>query len=154
MQKIKIGVFVLCLFISYAVAGIGSLFTLPEVQSSWYQSVKPSITPPNEVFSIVWNILFFLIACSLYFAWHSAEHREDRKRVVCVYAINFVAMTFWSILFFALREPLWAFVDIFVIASSIVSIMLATWDDDHRPTWFLIPYLAWIAYAGVLNWMS
>lgn len=154
MQKKNVMLLVICLLISYGVAGIGSLFTVSGVQSAWYQSVKPSITPPDYVFGIVWNVLFLLIALSLFFAWNSAKTREDRKRVICVYAINFVANIFWSILYFGLHQPLWAFIDLLVLGISIVSMMLATWDEDQRVTWLLVPYLLWICFAGVLNWMS
>ena len=154
MKKGAWKVLLVCLLLSYAVAAIGSVFTMPGVNSSWYQLVRPSITPPDYVFGIVWNVLFFLIAVSLFFAWTSAKTREDKKRVVKVYAINFVANIFWSVLYFSLHQPLWAFIDLVVLGLSIVSIMLATWDEDRKVTWLLVPYLLWICFAGVLNWMS
>src|SRR3989338_976235 len=154
MKKGAWKVLLVCLLLSYAVAAIGSVFTMPGVNSSWYQLVRPSITPPDYVFGIVWNVLFFLIAVSLFFAWTSAKTREDKKRVVKVYAINFVANIFWSVLYFSLHQPLWAFIDLVVLGLSIVSIMLAAWDEDRKVTWLLVPYLLWICFAGVLNWMS
>ena len=154
MKKGAWKVLLVCLLLSYAVAAIGSVFTMPGGNSSWYQLVRPSITPPDYVFGIVWNVLFFLIAVSLFFAWTSAKTREDKKRVVKVYAINFVANIFWSVLYFSLHQPLWAFIDLVVLGLSIVSIMLATWDEDRKVTWLLVPYLLWICFAGVLNWMS
>ena len=154
MKKGAWKVLLVCLLLSYAVAAIGSVFTMPGVNSSWYQLVRPSITPPDYVFGIVWNVLFFLIAVSLFFAWTSAKTREDKKRVVKVYAINFVANIFWSVLYFSLHQPLWAFIDLVVLGLSIISIMLATWDADRKLTWLLLPYLLWICFAGVLNWMS
>ncbi|MEK6825529.1 MAG: TspO/MBR family protein [Nanoarchaeota archaeon] len=153
MQKKKVAVLIVCLVISYAVAFIGSLFMVPGVQSEWYASVNPSITPPNYIFNIIEIVIFFFIACSLYFAWISAKTSLDKKRVVTVYTINFVAGIFWSILYFTLHQPLWAFADLVMLASSIISIMLATWDDDLRVSWLLTPYFAWIVYLGVLNWM-
>lgn len=154
MQKKNVILFVICLLISYAVAFIGSLFVMPGVKSAWYLSVKPSITPPDWVFGFVWSVLFFLIGVSLFFAWSSAKTREDKKRIFQVYLINFVANIFWSIFYFTLHQPLWAFINLLVLGVSIVSIMLATWDDDQRVTWLLIPYLLWICFAGALNWMS
>ena len=154
MQKKNYFLFVICLIISYAVAGIGSLFTMPGVRSAWYQSVKPSLTPPDYVFGVVWNVLFLLIAFSLFFAWTSAKSPLDRKRILYVYIIHFIANIFWSIFYFTLHQPLLAFIDLVVVELSLVSIMLATWDDDRKVTWLLLPYLLWLCFAGLLNWMS
>ena len=59
-KKVKWKVLIISLIIVYAVAFIGSIFTSANTNSDWYQSIKPALTPPNFVFPIVWNILFFL----------------------------------------------------------------------------------------------
>ena len=154
MKKRNVIIFIVCLLISYFVAFIGSLFIMQGIKSDWYLSVKPLITPPDWIFGVVWNFIFFLIAMSLFFAWTSAKSEKDRKRIFQVYSINFVANAFWSIFYFTLHQPLWAFIDLVVVGISILSIMLATWDDDRRVTLLLTPYFIWICFAGVLNWMS
>ena len=88
-KRVDWKILVLCLVIVYAIAFIGSLFTSQNVNSSWYESIKPGITPPNYVFPIVWNILFFLIAISLYFAWTSSKNKTQRKTVAWIFGINF-----------------------------------------------------------------
>ena len=72
-RKFNWKVLVICLAIVYLVAFIGSLFTTQETDSEWFNSIKPSITPPNWVFPIAWNILFLLLALSMYFAWVSGK---------------------------------------------------------------------------------
>ena len=57
----NIKVLIICLIIVYLVAFIGGISTSFAVNSDWYQTIKPSITPPNYIFPIVWNILFFMI---------------------------------------------------------------------------------------------
>ena len=59
-KKINLKILLLSFVMVYAVAFIGSLFTSQGVNTDWYESIKPSMTPPNWVFPIVWNILFFL----------------------------------------------------------------------------------------------
>src|SRR4030042_5604803 len=81
--------FILSVVIVFAFAAIGNLFTAPVVRSAWYESIKPSITPPNWIFPVVWNILFFLIALSLYFAFVNSGKTEKNK-VILVFAINFI----------------------------------------------------------------
>ncbi|MBU1894396.1 MAG: tryptophan-rich sensory protein, partial [Candidatus Omnitrophica bacterium] len=62
----------ICLILVYAIAFLGSLFT---DTGDWYESVKPTTTPPNWAFPVVWNMLFFLIAVSLYLVWIKGEKR-------------------------------------------------------------------------------
>src|SRR4030042_1708947 len=72
--------FILSVVIVFAFAAIGNLFTAPVVRSAWYESIKPSITPPNWIFPVVWNILFFLIAVSLFLPW--IHFRREEKNIV------------------------------------------------------------------------
>ena len=77
----KIRIFVLCLIAVYLIAFLGSLFTTNSVNSSWYEQNKPSLTPPNFIFPIVWNILFFLIAISLYLTWISSKTKKQKASI-------------------------------------------------------------------------
>ena len=63
MARINWKVLIASFIVIAIVALVGSLFT--EI-GTWYESVKPSITPPNYVFPIAWNILFILISLSYY----------------------------------------------------------------------------------------
>ena len=82
--KINWKVLIISLISVYAVAFIGSIFTTSAVKSAWYQSIKPAITPPNWVFPVVWNILFFLIALSLYFVWVSIKNIKKVKSLLII----------------------------------------------------------------------
>src|SRR4030043_1975897 len=105
----------------YLVAALGSIFTVGNTSGEWYESIKPSITPPGWVFPIVWNILFFLIALSLYFAWIS--EKKQKGKIMFVYGINFILNILWSILFFTLKQPKFAFIELLFLCLSIVSMM-------------------------------
>ena len=154
-QKLStLRVFVLCLILSYAPGIIGFISMGNEIESAWYQSVKPSITPPDWVFPIVWNILFFLIALSLFFAWRASAIRGDRIRIGAIYCVNLVANSLWTWLYFGLHRPGLALLDLGIIWFSIVNIMYLTWDIDRKAVWLMVPYLIWVSFAGVLNFLS
>ena len=153
MGKINLKVLISCLVIVYAVALIGSLFTSSSVSSSWYESIKPAITPPNWVFPIVWNILFFLIAISLYLVW-TFSNKKDKGKIIIVYTINFILNVFWSILYFGLKNPAIAFYEIIFLFSSIIAMILINYRINKTAFYLLIPYLLWVGFAGVLNWLS
>ena len=154
MKKINWKVLIVSLVVVYLVAFVGSLFTSPVTDSEWYDSIKPSITPPGWVFPIVWNALFFLIGLSLYFTWTSAKKGDIRKKIMIVFGINFVLNVFWSVLYFGLKNPFYAFIEIFVLWISIVSMVYVTYKIDKKAGWLLVPYLLWVSFAIVLNYLS
>jgi len=150
-KRVNWKVLIVCLLIVTFVSFTGSLFTSRSVNSSWYESVKPSITPPNYVFPVVWSILFVLIAFSLYFAWQSSK---NRKVLACVYGSNFDLNMLWSFLYFGLKNPKAAFYQIFVLWLSIALMIAYVWKIDRKAAWLLVPYLFWVSFASVLNFLS
>jgi len=147
-------VFVVSLVIVYGIAFIGNLFTSSAVQSSWYQQIRPSITPPNYVFPIVWNILFFLIGLSLAFSWINSKNKKQRKIVAFAFGFNLFLNVLWSVLYFGLKNPTWAFVDIILILFSIIWMILVVRKINKKATWMLVPYLLWVSFASILNFLS
>ena len=140
------------LVIVYLVAFIGSLFTSGNTNSGWYQQIKPSITPPNYIFPIVWNILFFLIALSLYFAWINSKGNL-KKKIFIVFAISLILNILWSVLFFSLKQPAIAFIELLILWLSIIAMISVSYKADKKAAYLLIPYLLWVSFAGVLNYL-
>ena len=149
----NIKVLIICLIIVYLVAFIGGISTSFAVNSDWYQTIKPSITPPNYIFPIVWNILFFMITISLYFAWTNSREKQKRK-IAVVFGINFFLNILWNILYFGLKNTRFAFFELIILWISILSMILATWKISRKSSYLLIPYLLWVSFAGILNYLS
>lgn len=143
-------VLVVSLIIVFTISFVGSLFTSGNKDSSWYLENKPSFTPPSIVFPIVWPILYFLIALSLYFVWIKAN-KSEKKKVAVIFGINLIANALWSYLFFEIRNPLLSFIDIIIILISIIGMMFIAGKIDKKAVWLLVPYLLWVGFAGVLN---
>jgi benzodiazapine receptor len=152
-RKFNLKIFVVSLVAVYFFAFVGSLFTSGNVNSAWYDSIKPSITPPNFVFPIVWNVLFILIAFSLYFAWTKARNKKTSHKITWVFGINLVLNALWSFLFFSLKMPVIAFAELVVLWISIFAMMAVTWKIEKVSSYLLIPYLLWVTFAGVLNYL-
>jgi len=137
--------FVFFIVLVYAVGSSGSIFT--DV-GPWYQSLrKPFFTPPNWVIPVVWNILFLLIALSGGLMYFQAR----RKMFFTVYGLNLILNFLWSLLFFGLRSPQWAFVELVGLWLSIAALIALAWRGSRLAAWLLVPYLAWVSFAGVLN---
>ena len=125
-KRINWKILIISLIVVYAIAIIGSLVMGNAVNTSWYENIKSPITPPNYVFPIVWNILFFLIAISLYFAWTSAKKKQKNK-IIFVYGINLLLNAFWSYLFFNKQNVSGAFYELIVLWFSIWIMIFITW---------------------------
>lgn len=175
-KRINWKVLIVSLVIVYGVAFIGGLFTSQNVDTDWYESIKPAITPPNWVFPIVWNVLFFLIALSLYFVWiksslitfknKQVSNRRAKpsktsllslnnikKKIIIIYGVNFLLNVLWSVLFFSLKQPRLAFYELILLWASILCLIIFAYKIDRKASYLLVPYLSWVSFAGVLNWM-
>lgn len=153
MKKINFKILILCLLAVYSFAFIGSLLTSSNVNSAWYDSIQVSITPPNWVFPVVWNILFFLIALSLYLAWMKAKSKKTKKKLVLIFSINLILNVLWSFLFFYLQNPLFAFIELIVLWLSILAMIFVTHKTSKLSSYLLIPYLLWVSFASILNYL-
>ncbi|MCL5730178.1 MAG: tryptophan-rich sensory protein [Candidatus Pacearchaeota archaeon] len=158
MKRVNARALILSLLVVYLVAFVGSLFSSNSVNSAWYDSIKPAITPPNWVFPVVWNILFLLIGISLYFLWtakfrNNKETKKKRKIVALVFGINLALNILWSLFFFTLKSPLLSFFEIIILWVSILAIMIFAWKIRRLSAYLLVPYALWVAFAGILNYM-
>jgi len=145
----------LTLLISFVIvfgAGlIGSSFVNGGYSTAWYLNNKSEVTPPNYAFGIVWNILFVMIALSLFLALQGARKGREKWVVACVYGINLILNALWSLFFFGMMNAFLGLVDLVLIWLTIIGMIYVSWNIDRRAAWFLIPYLLWVTFAGVLN---
>ena len=134
---------VLCMLAGF----IGSQFSPGE----WYLSLqKSSLTPPNIVFPIVWNILFVLMAIA---AWRVSEkQRQKLSYAVALFIIQLGFNVLWSYLFFGLQRPDLAMIDILILWTLILFTVLIFYRIDKLAGALLIPYLTWVGFAIYLNY--
>ncbi len=153
-RKIDWKSLILSFILVYSVALFGNIFTQKGINSFWYLTIKPPITPPNWVFPLVWNILFFLIAISLYLSMVSVKDKKLKLKLEIIFGMNFILNVLWVMFYFALRKPLYALFDLIPLWTSIWMMIWITWKIDKKSSWLLIPYLLWVSFAGILNYLS
>ena len=144
----------LCFVIIFIVAFLGNIFTSKNTGTTWYQSIRPSITPPNFVFPIAWTILFILIVISLYFVWTNSKNKKEKKQVAWVFAINLILNILWSFLFFDQKLLSLAFTEIIIMWISILAMIIISRKINKTAAWLLVPYLLWVAFASILNFIA
>ncbi|UCC68600.1 MAG: tryptophan-rich sensory protein [Armatimonadota bacterium] len=129
---------------------IGSLFTARSV-GDWYVSLsKPAWTPPSWVFGPVWSALYVVMGIAAWLVWRQAGS-SARTVALVVFALQLALNAAWSAIFFGLRMPGWAFGEIVVLWAAILCAVIAFWRVNPVAAWLLLPYLAWVSFASVLN---
>ena len=155
-KKINWKILIISLVIVYLVAFIGSIFTSQQTNTQWYEEIKPSITPPSWIFPVVWNILFFLIALSLYFSWTAIKKSDKKikKKLIDVFSANFLLNILWSFIYFGMQNPLYAFYEIIILWISIGIMMQVTYKINKLSSYLLAPYFLWVGFAIILNYLT
>lgn len=139
--------FVAFVLLCFGVSVLGGRVTGPALRP-WYESLaKPPWTPPGWVFGPVWVVLYPLMAIAGWTVW-----REGRSRVaVLVFLLQLALNGVWPWLFFGLRRPDWAFVDIAALVVAIAVTIAVFYPVRRRAAFLLVPYLAWVVFAAALN---
>ena len=144
------------LIISVAIcqlAGIvGSIFTFSAIPT-WYASLKkPDLSPPNWVFGPVWTTLYTLMGVSLFLVWQKRTEVKLAWPAIVFFLIHLVLNAFWSIIFFGLKSPFWAFIAIIVLWIMIVISIILFYRVNKTAGLLLLPYLIWVCFASYLNY--
>lgn len=120
---------------------------------TWYPTLnKPSFTPPNAAFPIAWTTLYILMGVAAGLVWNRIDFEpEIVKKGLRFFAIQFVLNMLWSYLFFGLKNPLIALVEIVLLWLMIYETWFIFKKTDKIAGWLMVPYLLWVSYATVLN---
>lgn len=141
---------VVCLVICLGAGGLGAMATTPQIDG-WYRTItKPAGNPPNQVFGPVWSTLFVMIAIAAWLVWKPAGFKDARVPL-SLFGVQLVLNVGWSWIFFGLHQPGWAFVEIVILWMAILMTTIASARRSKAAGWLLVPYLAWVSFAGVLN---
>lgn len=130
---------------------LGAFVTEPSVSDGWYDALdKPAWTPPDWVFGPAWTGLYILMAIAAWRVWDVAGWRHGRDAFLA-YGTQLVLNFGWSLLFFGLRQPGWAFLEILFLSAAIAWTTRLFWRHDRVAGYLLFPYAAWVGFAAALN---
>ena len=141
---------ILCLLFTIGVGSLSSVFTISEIPN-WYASLqKPAFNPPNWIFGPVWTVLYTLMGIALYLVWKKPISK-DRNTGIAIFMIQFTLNFFWTIIFFKYHQLGWALIEILMMWLSILLTIILFWKSSTLAASLLIPYLAWVSFATLLN---
>ncbi len=141
--------------VAYAAAvavGVAVLGGLATDLGPWYRSLaKPAFQPPDWLFGPAWTLIYACAAAAAAEAWLRAPDPLRRREVVELFLLNGGLNLLWSILFFRFRRPDWALLEVGALWLSILVLLLVVRGFSRPSAWLLLPYLAWVGFAAVLN---
>lgn len=141
----------LAIVITVALGASSGLVTNTSLDT-WYTTLnKPSWNPPNAVFGPVWTILYILMGLAAGLVWNVGPERSDVRRALAIYVLQLGLNVLWTLLFFGLRSPIAALVDILMLLGAIIWCMQVFGALRPAAGRLLLPYLAWVLFASVLN---
>jgi benzodiazapine receptor len=135
--------------ITIVMLAIGGLMT---TVGPWYRSInKPSWNPPDWIFGPAWTVILGLATLAGVLAWNNAFTTSARLFIASMLGLNILLHMAWSPLFFNLRRPDWALIEVPFLWLSILALMIGLARYSTLASWLLLPYLLWVAFAAFLN---
>ena len=134
-----------------AVGALSSLLT--QAGSEYYNQAvqKPALSPPPIVFPIAWGLLYALMGIGAARIWLGPP-RTRRTGSLALYGLQLAFNFCWSLIFFNARAYGWALIWLAALWLLILWMTLSFSELDRPAAWLQVPYLAWVLFAGYLNY--
>jgi tryptophan-rich sensory protein len=133
-----------------AVGLLGTPFTLNAIPD-WYMYLnKPFFAPPNWLFGPAWTLLYFLMGVAIYRIWITKPSKKTKEAInyfLAQLSLNFI----WTPIFFGLRSPVIGLAVIISMWFMILFTIKKFVSVDKLAGYLLLPYLAWVTFATMLN---
>lgn len=131
----------------FVIATSGAFFRPGE----WYERLgKPSWCPPNWLFAPAWTVLYIMIAISGWLVWRKVGF-AGAPVAFALYLLQLLLNAGWSAVFFGMKRIDLAFGELLVFWIVIAANLVAFYAIDGQAGLLLLPYLAWVTFAGALN---
>lgn len=117
----------------------------------WYALlIKPPLTPPDQVFMIVWPILYMLIGISFLIFLRAKENRKKSTGII-TFVIQTGLNLLWSPVFFGLKSPGASLVVLCLLSFFLAQTFRIFYISSQTAFFLLLPYGIWILFALYLN---
>jgi translocator protein len=138
------------LLITLSVGAIAGVTTVHNIDT-WYATLsKPWFNPPNWVFAPVWTFVYILMAIALSIIW-KMPRTAKRNSALFIFFLQLTFNFFWSFFFFYFHAIGVALADIVLLWVTIFTTILLFSNLKKSAGWLLVPYLAWVSFAMILN---
>jgi tryptophan-rich sensory protein len=123
----------------------------PSGTGRWYQELaKPAFQPPTWAFPVAWSLLYILLGLALAMILN-ARGAKGRGLALGLFAVQMLLNLLWSPLFFGAHQVSAALILLLVLFVLATACTYAFSKIRKVAGWLMLPYLAWLAFASVLN---
>jgi translocator protein len=143
---------IVCVLSCISIGYLSGIVTQTSV-TTWYPTlVKPSFNPPNWAFPIAWSLLYTFMGVAAGLVWARMDYDTELvKKALVFFVIQLALNSLWSFLFFGLKNPMLALIEIVLLWLMIYETYIKFKKIDKFAGFLFIPYLLWVTFAGVLN---
>lgn len=149
-MKIRWKPLIVCLAIPLLVGG-ASAFLTKDSMKEFSMLNQPPLSPPMWVFPVVWTILFAMMGLASYLVYVSETRPREKRMALILYGLQLLVNFGWPLFFFRLNWWLFAFFWLLLLWVMILDMTARFYRLRPLAGVLLIPYLAWVAFAGYLN---
>lgn len=149
MKVRSFGTLVFAISLPLLAGFIGSIFTIPAIDT-WYATLnKPSFNPPNYIFAPVWTTLYILMGISFYLVLISKV--KNKSYAIGLFLLQLVLNALWSYIFFGLHNPLLALFEIIFLWGAVLYTTTSFDRISNIASYVIFPYVIWVSFAFILN---
>ncbi|PLK26974.1 TspO/MBR family protein [Novosphingobium sp. TH158] len=121
-------------------------------ENAWFADlVKPGIYPPSATFGIVWTILYILMGLAVAMV-AAARGARGRTAALAAFAVQLLLNLAWTPVFFGMHQMTSALYLLIALDIMVAVTLFLFWKVRSLAAILLVPYLAWVCFATVLNW--
>ena len=148
----RFSILIAFILVAQAAGLIGTFFTVDAIPTWYAELAKPSFAPPNWIFGPVWTMLYTLMGIAAFFVWEERFHKTHASRGMNWYWIQLFLNAVWSPIFFGAKEIGLALIVVVLLWLAILLTIREFWKVSPILGALLLPYLAWVSFAGALNY--
>lgn len=137
------------LIMCFGVAFVGALASI-NAREFYGLLQQPPWAPPGSVFGPVWSVLYALMAIAVWRVWLKVKRLGHMA--VSLFVVQLLANGLWSWLFFTWQLGALALLELVLLWLLIAATAWRFWLVDRAAACLMMPYLAWVTFAGVLNY--
>ena len=118
---------------------------------AWYAALeKPAFNPPAWLFAPVWTVLYIAMGVAAWRVW-CLPASADRKHALTQFGVQLTLNAAWTPVFFGAQSLGGGLAVIVLLFFAIAATIQRFHPLDKPSAWLLAPYLAWVAFATLLN---
>jgi tryptophan-rich sensory protein len=121
-----------------------------ESMSTWYPLLnKSSLTPPGNVFALVWGVLYILMGISAGLVW--GRRTSASWMLLLMFLLQLFMNLLWSFCFFYMQLPLLALVVLLALFLIVAAYVVGCYGQNRLAAFLNVPYMLWLLFAAYLN---